>query len=275
MKHRSNHVAVLLFVVLWYNTASAAPSNLADSLNTPKVDNQSTANPMKLSLTSPWTNVTVQLLVVGTSKPPIKKSESIQTPAKAGTYSVTASGSTKVLRSFFVEAIIDPYTKRFCIARGAWPGQKDLFYVSNSSGIVAYEVGPGTLTWEDSYVSIGEGTGGLDAAIAQFEAKFDDQKLDKILTDSSKNNRISLGVASPHYFFSDGPGPGGAIVGPVLDSVDISDDIMYLVVHNPKTMGSATFWIDLKAKKVTRSVVNGQEMDLSTGQSFAAPVKAN
>jgi hypothetical protein len=47
---------------------------------------------------------------------------------------------------------------------------------------------------------------------------------------------------------------------------------MILVLHNPSTMKPAKFWIDLKAKKITKSVVNGQEMNLNTGMPYAIPL---
>ena len=63
------------------------------------------------------------------------------------------------------------------------------------------------------------------------------------------------------------------MVNAVVDSVDVTDDLMRLEIHNPKTMKPATFWIDLKARKITKSVVVGQEMELTPGASFAVPLK--
>jgi hypothetical protein len=272
MKHHTLRLKVWLIVMLWQNITFAAPVIPTDSFNPPNPNSQSTANPMKLSITKSWSDATVQLLVAGTSKSPVKNGESILTPAKAATYSVTSSGSTKVARSLLVSVFTDPYTKRTYIVRGASPGLKNIYYVSSSSGVLAYEVGPGVLIWQDSYVSIAGG-GGQDIAIAQFEAQFDGKQLDDILINAGKNNRIPLQNTTPLFFFSDGPAPGGGLVIPVVDSVDLTDDIMHLVLHNPKTTKSATFWIDLKAKKVVRSVVDGQEMDLTTGKSFAVPLK--
>ena len=80
------------------------------------------------------------------------------------------------------------------------PAVVSQFYVSGSSGVITYSVGPGALTWADSYISIpsSSGNSGLDVAISQFEAEFSDlNKLLKFKSDAVTDNRIMLKEATP------------------------------------------------------------------------------
>jgi len=172
-------------------------------------------------------------------------------------------------------ALSDPYANAVCIARAEPLWLNTIFYVSTETGVVAYDVLPGEIIWENNYLSIPNSQTDLHAAVAQFEATYDNKRFMDTLLAAAYRNTIKIGIAAPMDWFSDYPGPGNAIVAPVVDAVDITDDTLHLVIHNPKTMKIATFWIDLKTKKVTKSIVNGQEMVISAGRApFATPLSA-
>jgi len=274
MKFKFLCSAILSIIIIFCNRDYAAVSALTDSKNTQTTDSKPDVNPMKLTLTTPWANTTVKLVVPGTAGPPLKKSTTVEVPAKSATYSSNFGQPRQM--SLNILAITDPYTKRICIVAGPGPGfEKTYFYVSSSSGVLAYFVGPWLLIQSTSYVSMAAG-GSVDAAIAQFEANFDGQKMKDLMVDAALNKKISLPTGG--YFFTQEmpgpPGPGGAGGKIAVEAVDITDDSMFLDLRNMSAKLSATYSIDLKAKKVTRLVEDGQEMDLSA-KPLPVPLKKN
>jgi hypothetical protein len=71
-----------------------------------------------------------------------------------------------------------------------------------------------------------------------------------------------------------GKGHGRRLIEIVGDEVTR----LTILIPNPVTKIPASFWIDLKAKKVIKSVVDGREMDLSavgTHKTYAVPLMKN
>jgi hypothetical protein len=79
----------------------------------------------------------------------------------------------------------------------------------------------------------------------------------------------------PQYWFSDSPHSGGLLVGPNIEGINVIDSILQLDLRNPKTQKAASIWIDLKSKRVVRSVADGQEMDVKNlgAKPYALPLK--
>jgi hypothetical protein len=199
----------------------------------------------------------------------------VAVPARYEQYTVKDRAGSDILPDFDVVALSNPYANAVCIARAEPSRFNNMFYVSSKTGVVAYDVLGGGIIWENNYLSIPNAQTDLNTAIAQFEANFDGKKFSENFLAAAEKNAIGIGIAAPMDWFSDAPSPGGAMVIPVVDAVEITDDTLQLVIHNPSTMKVATFWINLKTKKVTKSIVDGQEMVISTGRApFATPLSA-
>ena len=75
-----------------------------------------------------------------------------------------------------------------------------------------------------------------------------------------------------HYCF-ESPGGGAQYLTPKLESFCLEDGFLRLDIRKKaEPQIPATLWIDRKAKKVVRSVVNGVEMDINTGKGYAVPI---
>ena len=57
-----------------------------------------------------------------------------------------------------------------------------------------------------------------------------------------------------------------------IESATITDNVLTLEIISDGGKYTADFWIDLKSRKVTKSVVNGKEMNLNTGAPYAVPL---
>ena len=236
--------------------------------------NLSTVNPMRLALVEPRSNTTVKFLVPGSSGPPTVKSQIVEVPAKLAVYGVANPANDTLARVRFpILAVNNPYTKKTCVITG-YNGSNG-YYVTNASGnLQNYTFGSGIM-WRESFIELPTVQGSVDTAIARFDTDFDAEKLMQIERQAVFSPDINLISAASDYYFSDEPGAGGGDAGAKIESLDLTDGVLRMDVRNPITKMPATFWVDLKAKKVIKSVVNGQEMDLTTGKPFAVPLKKN
>ena len=67
---------------------------------------------------------------------------------------------------------------------------------------------------------------------------------------------------------------GGSQPGkPAIKAFDLTDSILRLDLVSEGGKFTGSFWIDLKAKKTIKSVVDGVEMDLNTGTIFPVPLR--
>jgi hypothetical protein len=253
----------LFLIFLWIGAVSAqtAPSS-----------NPAAGDAAKLSPYSPWADVKINLLIPGTSGPPYVKSKMVEVPARRAFYT----------RYDSYLAIDDPYTQKTYILNGydVLPFHKngiEEFYISQDSGPVFCWVNPGAIMFGWTYVELPTAPGSMAKAIAQFEAEYDRDKLDKFNREMifEKFSAIDLKAAAPIFYFDDVPAPGCTTLPPDIESLDLMDGILHMNVRNPMTKIPATFWIDLKARKVIESVVDGQQMDLTTGKPFAVPLSKN
>jgi|SRR5665213_3246465 len=239
---------------------------LATTIGYPQADNVSNPKSMKMKITEPWKDVTIKLIVAGSSGSRAAKSKTEEIKARRAVYEIMPN-PIKGRAEYSMLLIHDPYTKKQVFIEGEYS-----FYVSDSSGMKGVFVASGVIMWSDSYLELPD-TNLNDTAIIQFEKNFDGEKLQLEQNKRLTVNRMGLNQVVSHWYFSMSPAPGGGIVDPQVETVDLTDGVLRLDIRNPATKIPASLWIDLKAKRVIKSVVNGQEMDIKTGKSFAVPLK--
>jgi hypothetical protein len=262
----------LILIFLWAGAVSAQTGGAAVTGNGTSAAGASAG---KLTMISPWTDVTTKLLVPGTAGPPARKCQVVEVPAKMAVFSVRPHPNSTWTMKIPVMAVVDPNTQMTNVI--LWDAKaSDMFYVSDKSGMKSY-LAFSTLSWVDCFLQIPTAKGNMVEAIAQFEAAFDDQKLvDASMQQTQKDHRIDLRPASTKFYFSDAPAPGGEYASLIIESVDVTDGAMRLSLRNSSTKVPATYWIDLKARKVLKSEVNGQQMDISrTDRPWAVPMPQN
>ncbi|HTS17828.1 MAG TPA: hypothetical protein VMP11_09665 [Verrucomicrobiae bacterium] len=232
-------------------------------------DSVSNATPMKTEFIEPWADSTIKLIVPGSSGPPATKCKTETTTVRRAVYQVVPKPDPGSLipERFSILEVDDPHTKKWWFIDG-----EHSFYVSDRSGMKGFTVGPGVLVWSSSYFGLPD-TNSSTTAIAQFEKEINTEKLSHEFNQRITANRIQLMQSLPQFYFSDAPAPGGGLVMPLVEAIDLTDGILRLDIRHPKTQKLGSIWMDLTAKKVSRSVVDGQEMDLNTGKPFAVPLK--
>lgn len=223
----------------------------------------------KLEISEPWKEVTVKLVVPGSSDPHAIKSKTEEINVKRAVYNIEPP--ILGIREYSILLIDDPYIKK-----KVFIDSEDDFYVSDSLGIKGFFLAPGgVLVSSGSLVEL-PSTIHDDEAIAQFEKNFDEEKVKLAWEKRATVNRIGICTAVSQWYFSASQAPGNALVGAKIEAFDLTDGILRLDIRNPVTKIPASIWINLKLKRVIKSIVNGQEMDLSaigTSQPYALPVK--
>lgn len=111
---------------------------------------------------------------------------------------------------------------------------------------------------------------GFDAAIAEFEKQFDSQK---IYDWDDSNFSIPLVSTAPDNFFGGANSSVSVSLSAKLGSMDLVDGILQVHIQSMNLKQPGIFWVDLKAERVIKSIVNGQEMDLNTGNPYPTPLK--
>jgi hypothetical protein len=240
---------------------------LAAAIVSSKADNIPDSKFMKMKITKPWNEVTITFIVAGYSGLPVVKSKTEEIRAKRAVYEF-GSESSADRKEYSMLCIHDLDTGKY-----AFIDAEHSFYTSAKSRVTGYSVGPGVLVWTSSYAEFPD-TNQIDYFISQFEKSFDRQTLYQEEGKRLNINRIDLNQAAPRWYFSMSPAPGSGIVIPEVKSVELTDDILKLSLANPATKMPAEFWVNLKEKKVVKSVVNGQEMNLNTGKAFAIPLNS-
>lgn len=223
--------------------------------------------PTKLQLSGVWSNVTIKLVVPGSTNPPVKcVVEEIQ--GKRAVYKVIPKPEPPYWSEFAILAVHDPHREMTCILAA-----DQTFYISDKSRITGFTFYTPGIYWQPSYlVEIAETNGNLEGAIARFEKACDGRMLNDCLRQERRDN-VGLQKASPLFYFLETPIGGAKRVKMKLEAFEVTDDILRLDVRNPATQKPATYWINPAQKKVVKSVVDGQEMDLNTGQPWADPLR--
>jgi hypothetical protein len=226
-------------------------------------------NSMNINIIEPWKPVTVKLMEPDSTNSTVGQYKIGNIAANVANYKFSnrpKSGVAALSGKFPILKIHIPSSRKICFI-----DPEHTFYIFDGKEIKGYTIGPGVLIWSSGYLASAESEGDA-AAIAHFESSFNS----KMLNDAwgkRDTNRIGLREATPQFYFSDGLYPGGATPTPEVIAIGMTNDILHLDIQNEKTKIPASLWIDLKAKKVIKSVVDGQEMDLNSGKPFAVPKK--
>ena len=62
------------------------------------------------------------------------------------------------------------------------------------------------------------------------------------------------------------------MVQPEVVSVDFAGGFLRFDIRNPRTQANASIWVDLGNRRIVKSIVAGQEMDVTPGRPFAVPM---
>jgi hypothetical protein len=141
-----------------------------------------------------WTNVTVKLVVPGSSGFlgfHSMKCKIEDVPAKEIFFTTKLNAFTETNSLL---AILDPYTKKIYVVPPT-SSESPMCYISYGSGLLWCWDAFGQFVWAKSFFEVSETAVGGDAAIALFVSKFSELK--EILADS----RADLRGATPFNFF--------------------------------------------------------------------------
>jgi hypothetical protein len=187
--------------------------------------------------------------------------------AKAVVYKVIPSPPQPYWDQFSVLAVHDPYSKKYCLIAAG-----HTFYALGKSHMTGYTVFTPGIYWSPSYLEMPETEGDLAVAIAKFEKEFDGRKLNDDLL-QERRDRVGFQKASPIFYFLAKPVGGADRVVMKVDGYEIMDDIVRVDLRNPSTRAPASYWVDPRQRKVIKSVVDGQEMNVDTpNQPWADPL---
>lgn len=236
--------------------------------------------PKKFIVVSPWKDKSITLVVSGSTNFPPTKSKTEMVPAKSAIYAATNLTWTDRLTEkmtpleFDILAITNPLTGKICFIRGGCS-----HYLADNSRIVGLFSIRGRFC--KSYIELLAQDGGMDAAIGEFERRFNDlisnqwrkPSKERQWEMASNEIQVPIMVAAPVNFFIGGPNSGIFVVPSKLEAIDLSDGILRLQIYSPYARQHGIFYLNLNTKKVVKSVVGGQEMNLNSGQPFAVPLK--
>jgi len=214
-------------------------------------------------------NKAAKLISLTSLKSKEYKIENIEVPV----FQLVPNSSDDARKHLYLTGIAvlgNPYLNK----TGVFIDAGDLYYCDNSE-MVQFEILPGgSMRWRTNCVELNVFEKNSNAAISQFQMKIQKKEIKE--DDYRKSaGYINLARATPAYFFSDNSNPGGGIVMPSAEPINMADGILKIAIKNPVTKKMALVFIDIKSKKVIESVVDGQEMDLNTGKPFASPLKDN
>jgi|ERR1700722_3891982 len=204
-----------------------------------------------------WKNGEAKLVVSGLSDLP-----SLRSKVELIKIKYTQYGSR-----FPLAVLPDPYTRyNYIVSRC------QSFYITYNKDVVGCLLAGGELICKPSYFKMPLSNGDIDKTIAEFVSDFDENKLTE---SESKMFRVPLSLGAPFPFFTANSLGGSQPGTPTIKAIDLKDYILRLDLLSSGNKFNGSFWIDLKARKLIKSVVDGQEMNLSTGKPFAIPLHIN
>src|SRR5262249_42898779 len=114
-----------------------------------------------------------------------------------------------------------------------------------------------TILWNGSYVRVPTSTAA--SVVRQFATTFNNDKLTEA---AHKISQMDIRSAAPLWFFTNGRGSSQGFA-PEVTSVEVVGQLMRLDLRNLPSKTAGTLWIDRQERKLVRSVVDGQEMDIT------------
>jgi hypothetical protein len=220
-------------------------------------------NSVKFVIKKNWYDKAVALVVSDSAIKTNEESRITKTIAKCAIYS--HAEPDKSPRSFngetfeyYIGAIRNPVNNKiYLIDAGC-----DIYLADQTNLTGVYNPASGEMTCVRNILPPESG-GNFDFAIKKFEKELDFEKLGPG-QNISQQFRIRITAAAPPNFFL-GPNSSGMIASasPKLQSAALTDGILQLDILGMNLTQSGSFFIDLNARKVVKSIINGQEMNLN------------
>jgi hypothetical protein len=151
-----------------------------------------------------------------------------------------------------VAIVRDPETGFAYFVRG-----RQTMYVFFHSDVLACLLDSGSFSWTKSYLRVQIAPNREQQAVDRFLAEVSDEKL--LQVDRSVS-RVDLRSSAPFEFFTAGSAGGSQPGIPAVVSVDLAAEVLVIDTMSSGSKHRGKFWIDLAAKRVVRSVIDGKEV---------------
>jgi hypothetical protein len=146
---------------------------------------------------------------------------------------------------------------------GIWAGPEQEFYVETQSGIVGGTLRHGILLWCESLVSKRANERcDINSVVARFEKEVDGPSLataynggENRTAETLLKRLTDLREFLTYKFFRDAVNAGG-----VFQSSLITGDDLQLNLKSNDGLSTASLWLNLKTRKVVKSVVDGKQV---------------
>jgi hypothetical protein len=207
---------------------------------------------MKINVIDLGKEITVKLIVPGSSGLLGFHSKKCRIDAVSAKEVLYKNGS--IINSFVI--ISDPNTGRNYVFPSS---DTNCFYISYNSGMVVFSLGYGAdFMWFERYFEVSK-SANVNTVVARFVSEFgDDQKISQFYR---KVPRVNLMSAANRFFFSANSNSTAPAI-PIIKSIDLTGEVLCLNLLSDGGKFAGSFWIDLKDKKVVKSVV----MDVQSGK---------
>ena len=128
--------------------------------------------------------------------------------------------------------------------------------MSQASDLLAFTVDGGFFYSSQSYFKANTTPGDPDVTIGRFVSEVDDETLSNKFQNSS---RIDIRRAAPFPLFTAGSSGSSQPGKLTTTAIHLTDGVLRLDLLSDGGRYKGTFWIDLKAERLLRSVVDGKE----------------
>lgn len=236
-----------LLIILSVGSVYGQTTNLST------INSLSNSTPMKINVINPEKKITVKLVVPGSSGLIDQQSVKCQIENILAKEIFYKNGT--IIHSFVI--IHDPHTEKSYVFSSS---NTNYFYISYKSGMVVCDlVGTGgQLSWHESYFEISESEN-IDVVATRFASVIENKE--KLIQLARQLPKVFLSRVANPLFFTENSN-GGASVRPTIQSIDLTNGILRLDLLSNGGIFAGSFWIDLQAKKVVKSVVK----DLKSGE---------
>jgi len=188
-----------------------------------------------------WTDGVVKLLIPGTAS----------TLARVQTVKVRNVNFSSRTVGLGLALLVEPTTKVAYVIRS-----EQSFYVSRPLGVVSCIVAGGSVSVRDSVFRMSTTSRGEAEVLASFVASTTDEQL---LTFFSQSADIDIRPGIPNAFWTVHGGLDSQPGLPRIDAMGLNGDVLRLdLVGGGKQ--KVTVWVDLAAKRATRTLLNGKEV---------------
>ena len=191
-----------------------------------------------------WKDVSIDLVMPSKAGAPTKVEK---VSAMALTYQ-----RTPLTQGFDLAIIPNRYSGLVHLVRGY-----QTFYIADGDELWACSVSPGQVILSRSYSRV-RIPSSPELAIASFVPEFGEEKLRQA---DEKHALVSLRPGVPARFFRLGSDPDYSVPGRLtVAAIDFADRTLRLDLVSDGKVYKGTFWIDLDAQKLMRSVLDGKEV---------------